>query len=378
MRPARGGRASMRGGLMIGVLIITGLVLIALWIWGDDIRRTELDPKQPYQTYRPPPAPDYAQRASWALLPADLAHAEGDGPADVFFIHPTTYNGGRDWNGPVADRSASAILQRAVLPNDAGPFARAGRVFAPRYRQASLYALLTLRDDARDARLFAYGDVRRAFDAYLARWSGGRPLVIVGVEQGGLLAARLGAEVAADPALKARLVALYLPQTAVPASEYGADALLPACSAPSQTGCVIAFVPTRVGESQRDARARTLERAAVWTPRGQLDPWERQAPLCVNPVTGSIAAPASDERDSRGAVNATGLEWGERPALLPGQFAADCDADGLLHVTQPRSPSLKERGDWAERLRVPAFNLFYADEEADVVRRVKAFGRRRG
>ena len=54
-----------------------------------------------------------------------------------------------------------------MLPNYAGPFVRVGRLFAPRYRQASLFAQLTLRDDARDAREFAYGDVRRAFDYYL-------------------------------------------------------------------------------------------------------------------------------------------------------------------------------------------------------------------
>ena len=40
-----------------------------------------------------------------------------------------------------------------MLPNYAGPFARLGRIFAPRYRQASLYTLMTLRDDAREARL---------------------------------------------------------------------------------------------------------------------------------------------------------------------------------------------------------------------------------
>jgi len=72
-----------------------------------------------------------------------------------------------------------------------GPFARSGRLFAPRYRQASLYTALTLRDDARDARQFAYGDVRRAFDDFLDHFNQGRPLIVVGVEQGGTLVDRL-------------------------------------------------------------------------------------------------------------------------------------------------------------------------------------------
>ena len=107
-------------------------------------------------------------------------------------------------------------------PNYAGPFERVGRLFAPRYRQASLYTYLTLRDDARDARRFAYGDVLQAFRAYVSRYGQDRPFVIVGVEQGGSLAARLlREEIAGKPELKRRLVAAYLIETVVPADEYG-------------------------------------------------------------------------------------------------------------------------------------------------------------
>ncbi len=86
-----------------------------------------------------------------------------------------------------------------MLPNYAGPFARVGRIFAPRYRQASLYTALTQREDAREARRFAYGDVRAAWLTFRARYDHGRPLVLVGVEQGGQLTARLLAdEIAKD------------------------------------------------------------------------------------------------------------------------------------------------------------------------------------
>src|SRR5204863_308586 len=81
-----------------------------------------------------------------------------------------------------------------MAPNYIGPFVSVGRVFAPKYRQASLYTQLTLRDDAREARQFAYGDVREAFRSYLNHDNGGRPFLIVGVEQGGTLALRLWAE----------------------------------------------------------------------------------------------------------------------------------------------------------------------------------------
>ena len=172
----------------LAVLLAAGA---GAYVWREEILRTALDPGQPYQTYSPPPAPDYASPKAWAL-PASLTAPPPSGlPVDVFFVHPTTYDGGRDWNGPIGQRQADRFLYRVVLPHDAGPFQRVGRVFAPRYRQASLYASLTLRDDAREARRFAYGDVRAAFLTYRARYSAGRPFILAGVGQGAVLASRL-------------------------------------------------------------------------------------------------------------------------------------------------------------------------------------------
>ncbi len=176
---ARRHRARVAAGAVLA------LVLIAAFLFRGEILRASLDPKTPYQTYSPPPAPDYEQRAAWALAPADPATFPQGGPgADVFFVHPTTYNGGEQWNGPIDHRRSVRQLEQVMLPNYAGPFARAGRVFAPRYRQASLYAMLSLREDARDARSLAYADVKRAFRLYLDRFNHGRPIILAGVEQG--------------------------------------------------------------------------------------------------------------------------------------------------------------------------------------------------
>ena len=351
------------------------LLLAAAIYWRDDILRTRLDPKIPYQTYSPPPAPDYARREAWALLPAEPGRpAPGDPPADVFFVHPTTYDGGRDWNGPVDDRESRRILERDVLPNYAEPYRRVGRLFAPRYRQASLYARLTLRDDALDARAFPYADVRRAFDLWRTSWGGGRPLVIVGVEQGGRMAERLASEAAADPALRGRIAVIHLVQTPVPATRHGPGAVLPACASPAATGCEVAYVAAPTFDIS--ASNRLFGKSAVWGPEGRLEALGRRPVLCVNPVTGSTARPSSPESAARGAANATGLEPGARPPLLAAQAAARCGADGVLRFDRPRSPALQREGEpWAARLRVAPFNLFWADLEADAVRRVAALRR---
>ncbi len=349
--------------IFLGVVLVAAILAAAAWVLRVDIIRTALDPKVPFQTYTPPGAPDYGTPQAWAIAvdpnpPAAL-------PADVFFIHPTTYDGGEHWNGPYRDQAARRQLTRVMLPNYAGPYARVGRIFAPHYRQASLYSQLTLREDARSARRFAYEDVRAAFRYWRDHYDGGRPLVIVGVEQGGLLAARLlREEVAANPALKSRLAGAYLIETVVPADEYGAQAAVPACWMRSQARCVVAWA-TR---GDVDGKER-LSRALVWNDRDLLVDLRDRPALCVNPLLGARSDAPAPDKDNLGAVNATGLEWGARPGLLRRQVGARC-VDGLLEVSKPKSSAFKAAGGWADRLKVPPYNLFYGDLEADAQARV--------
>jgi hypothetical protein len=341
----------------------------------DDILRTWLDPKQPFQTYRPPAAPDYADPASWALIPANPSlWRPSDPPADIFFVAPTTFDGGREWNGPITDRRANRLLTTVMLPNYAGPFQRVGRMFAPRYRQASLYAFMTNKEDAREARAFAYGDVRRAFDAFLQHYNQGRPFVIVGVEQGGGLAARLISDVVArDPRLLSRFAAAYLIATLVPAAEYGAGSKTPACTANGQVGCVLAW---QAATSDADA-AREVKRALVWSPAGALQNLGDRLPLCVNPMLGEESGALAPPKLDLGAVSATGLEWGVRPAFLPREVSAQC-VDGVLRIAKPASPMLRRSGGWTDRLKAAPFNLFYLNEEVDAETRIAALIHRPG
>jgi hypothetical protein len=355
---------------LIGLLVVA-LVVIAAFRWRTDILQTMLDPKVPFQTYRPPDAPDYAQAAAWVLLPSRAdAPAPGDPLADVFFVHATTYDGGRDWNGPIGDAKSRRFLTHVILPNYAAPFARVGRMFAPRYRQGSVYTELTLRDDALEARQFAYGDVRRAFDVYLARFNRNRPLVVVGVEQGGTLVDRLmREELAEHPDLKQRLAAVYVVDATVIAGGHGPTSPLPACTRPRQPRCMMAWNQAFAFD-QADIRS-VFERSLVWSPSDELEEVRGRAILCTNPLLGGVSDALAPANLNKGAVAASDLEWGARPAFLSRQVSTQC-VDGILRVSAPRSQSLKEEGGWLDRLKEPGFNLFYADEEADAQGRVAA------
>jgi DUF3089 family protein len=359
-------RRGLRFWSLAAAGVLVALVGLALYLWRDDVIKALLDPKTPFGKDPLPLAANYAQRAAWVLIP-DPATARA--PVDVFFIHPTSYpatftsqSGARHWNGPLNDRAAMSVLSRVMLPNYAAPFDAVGDLYAPRYRQASLFTKSTLWDDAIEARQWAYGDIQSAFEAYLADFNQGRPFILVGVEQGAELGARLLAdEIAPNPQLRRRLVAAYLIDAVVPADEHGPSAPVPACARRDQAGCLVAWAAVRQGDFT--AARRLLSRAMVWNQQ-QLEPIGQRAPLCVNPLLGAATDADAPERLNLGAAAATGLEWGVRPGFMVRQVGAQCQ-DGILRVTRPRSALLRSSGDWIERVREPGFNLFWADLEAD-------------
>ena len=341
------------------------LIATAVTVWRGDILKAGLDPQVPFQTYDPPPAPDYASAASWVMIDE---RAPTSGPASIFFLHSTTFDGGEDWNGPIGAAGADAYLERVVIPNYAGPFARAGAISLPRYRQASLYTRLTLRDDARDARAFAYGDALAAFEVWLTAHPTG-PLVLAGVEQGGELIDRLVRErVAGDAALRRRIVAVYLVDVIV--AKDSLSPAVPACVTATSIGCVVGW--SQVGDENDGAAWRRLRRALVWDQAGRLVDLGGRAALCVNPVSGARSDAEVPARLHHGAANATGLEWGVRPAFIDRAVATRC-VEGILRHTELTTESFREVGNWADRRKARPYNLFYADIEADVERRLNVW-----
>ncbi|MFZ9159798.1 MAG: DUF3089 domain-containing protein, partial [Aquirufa sp.] len=154
-----------------------------------------------------PAAADYADPASWSALPnrfdaADLVPRkslfqdnQANAKADVFFIHPTifTYKPENEyvWNASMTDAALNVRVDSSTILNQATAFNAAGRIFAPRYRQAHYQAFVTeFKEDKAAALDLAYSDVKRAFDYYLAHHNNGRPIIIAGHSQGTVHATR--------------------------------------------------------------------------------------------------------------------------------------------------------------------------------------------
>ena len=323
-----------------------------------------------------PPAPDYSSDDAWAALPgrkdnADVVPADSDATdnqasatVDVFFIHPTTYYKKAGWNARFDEAGSTMdLLEAGVLRFQASAFNGSARVFAPRYRQATLYSFIGKGDDEKAALDFAYQDVARAFDEFIADRNQGRPFIIAAHSQGSLHGMRLLKEKIAGTPLAARFIAAYLVGSAMPR-----EAHIPGigpCITPAGTSCYINW------NSVRDAKDREgwTQTGTTWS-EGRYHLSAGAPNTCVNPLTWTLdgMAPAS--------ANLGGLpfvESGEAfPANIKSLTGAACEA-GMLVVSPPTDSIGFTFGVSQGDYHIYDYNLFYMNIRANLAERVAAF-----
>jgi len=311
------------------------LMALSVTIGGCSVGELLRRPSAPFDLAQTPPAPDYNRPEAWLAFPGrnGLERStppgltpvdEADAPADVFFIHPTTFLDNAVWNAPWDAPDEVARLNPAVLLNQVSAFNGCCRLYAPRYRQATLAGL----SDSPPAVALAYADVSAAFRVFIARHNNGRPFIIASHSQGTAHAIRLLQEEILATPLQNRLVAAYLIGGYVP-DNFG-ELGLPVCDAPDQTACVLSWNTSQTG--RHGARILIEDKTYWW--RG-ADKSADQAPaICVNPLTWRRqgAAPADVNPGSlplpRGPFPTAAAPL---PAPSPQLTGAEC-RNGLLNV----------------------------------------------
>ena len=249
-----------------GIVFSGSTPAVLAWLWG---------PKPVWDLSKKAPAPDYAQATSWAawpgrespaqFVPQGVANPEGARAVDVFFIHPTGYLNGADWNSPMNPASATEENTKWMMANQASAFNGCCNVYAPRYREASIFRYLSAPPDIADKTMdFAYADVVRAFDYYLANENKGRPFIIASHSQGTWHAIRLIRDKIDGTNLQAQMVAAYIIGGRVTNADANGLKSVKVCDAPAQTGCMVHWAT--FGE-------------------GGVVPAEMKDLVCVNPLT---------------------------------------------------------------------------------------------
>ena len=200
---------------------------------------------QQYQFTEKANVPDYNNLDYWAAHPwkkdpsdsisGPLQWEQKDSFVDVFFIHPTTYTNRRmEWNTDINDVNINAKTDYSSILYQASVFNQHCRVFSPRYRQAHLSAFFINSDETKAAFDTAYADLKRAFEFYLKKYNNGRPIIIAGHSQGGMMAERLLEDFFDNKPLQQKLVAAYIIGWPIPQNSFET---IPVCKDSFQTNC---------------------------------------------------------------------------------------------------------------------------------------------
>ena len=374
----------MKWGYMCDRVFLSSLAIMMLAAVGPWTKAVESQMRgvdlPPFDEATPPPAPDYAEPASWSALPdrADFADYAPEGlvdgqagaPADVFYLHPTTFLSPDGWNAAIDHPQAAPRLDRLVVKNQATVFNGCCRVFAPRYRQASLAAFLAPGDDGNRAMHLAYEDVKTAFRHYLDTWNDGRPFVIASHSQGSRYALWLLQDVVdGDESLLDRFVAAYIIGYAIPLDVYDRtlENIAP-CRSISDTRCVLNWSTYLEGAEARRSKVDIVHRY----PDGVWERNDGKELQCNNPLMWTLGmtpewAPAS--LDGGSLVGSIGEE--PLPAPVAGDIAARCH-DGVLYVKVPKDShfaGLHRNGNYHN----VDYNLFYMNLRANAATRVEAY-----
>jgi hypothetical protein len=159
---------------------------------------------------------------------------------DCFYVYPTV----SDQTTRLANKHVDPEI-RSIALYQAARYSQVCRVWAPVYRQATVPALqseATTRGDY----LTAYGDVRRAFHAFLRRIGQHRGFVLIGHSQGSFHLERLvRREIDTHPGLRRRMVSAVLLGGDITVRKGkdrgGVFRHVPTCRRATQLSCVIAF-----------------------------------------------------------------------------------------------------------------------------------------
>nr|WP_301287269.1 DUF3089 domain-containing protein [Sphingobium sp. OAS761] len=357
------------------VLVIAALAIYA--IWGMQLIRMVMVPREDFTQIAPLPANAYDDPAMWIARPDKVKDNPAlwvpqgatplpapATPAAIFFIHPTSYIttlGDAHWNARLGDRDVDGTARRFVM-GQASAFNATGNVWAPRYRQANYGAFLTSKPAGEQALNAAYGDVEQAFAAFLKANPDG-PLILAGHSQGSRHLLQLVRDHVAGKPVADRIAAVYAVGSPV-SVEADLPALgLPACARRDQAHCIVSW-QSYAEPADPSAVLQSFESKNGFTG----EPRKGTHMLCTNPITGAFngKAPASANKgtlDSR--------EEGRPPHLLTGIVPARCDTSGILMIGEP-----VDMGPFTlpgNNYHVYDYSLFWENVREDARQRLSAF-----
>jgi len=241
---------------------------------------------------------DYSQTSSWAALPSMKDEADmipkgesgidqNDAPVDVFFVHPTGYLKGDNWTDPLEEKSATKENTQWMMANQASAYNGCCSVYAPQYRQASIYSYFGSDELRAEVHDFVYQDVKKSFEYFVKNLSNGRPFIIASHSQGTHHSIRLLAEEIDSSDLYPRMVGAYIIGGMISKDWMNNMVNIEVCESAEQVGCLVHWDTLNVTQINKEMPIY-------------------QNNICVNPITWKNEGSLSELKDAKGAVYVSG------------------------------------------------------------------------
>lgn len=362
--------------VIAGLIVLVIAALLVYRIWGLELIRAVMVPREAFAPLSPLPANAYDDPKMWIArpditkdnpalwTPQGVKDAPAAKKAAVFFIHPTSYIttlGDAHWNMRLDDPE-SLKLARRFVQGQASTFNAVGDIWVPRYRQANFGVFFTDKPAAEAALDAAYSDVAQAFAAFV-RANPDEPLILAGHSQGSRHLLRLLRDQVAGKPVADRIAAVYAVGWPI-SVEADLPALgLPACARRKQAHCIVSW-QSYAEPADPSGVLEVFGRANGYTGK----PRKGTHMLCTNPITGAFngSAPATanlgtlDSRDDK-----------KQPHLITGIVPARCDTSGVLMIGEP-----VDLGPFTlpgNNYHVYDYSLFWANVRQDAKVRLATF-----
>jgi len=241
---------------------------------------------------------DYSKNSSWAALPlmkdeADMIPEgesgidQNNSPVDVFFVHPTGYLKGDYWTDPLEEKSATMENTQWMMANQASAYNGCCSVYAPHYRQASIYSYFGSDELRAEVHNFVYQDVKKSFEYFIENFSNGRPFIIASHSQGTHHSIRLLAEEIDSSELYPRMVGAYIIGGMIAKDQMSSMENIGVCESAEQLGCLVHWDTMNVAQINKDMPLYSNN-------------------ICVNPISWKNEGSLSELQDAKGAVPVSG------------------------------------------------------------------------
>lgn len=357
---------------IVGAIVLVALAGVGYTLFQDKLIQAATTPTIAFAASPQAAAPDYTTPAGWLARPGKASTANWTPPgftaaphpaAAVFYVAPTAFIDRARWNAPATDRITNDRLAM-YLRAQASVWNGVGAIWAPFYRQATFGAFLKRSPDSIAALDLAYGDVARAWAAFLVANPAG-PIMLAGHSQGSLHLQRLLAETIAGTPAEKRIVAVYIPGWPL-SIEADLPALgLPACTAPTQTRCILTWM----------SFAEPADPRGFFGYVGTVPGWAHRPKagghnLCTNPIRGFGTDAPAVAAANLGALR-PGATDADTPTLVPHVVGARCAGGVLLIGAAPVGFGRYIMS--GNNYHVYDTSLFWANLRADAERRLDAF-----